>query len=200
MWKSYIIGWYRDCGIIPHTQDVDISIYEDEYDDEIKKWFLGNPIVHLRLTLGIKRKAYEFRMSGCSFTYDIFLMYKISKKKICNYYHQEKIYSVCFPPIEELCSAELFGYKFIIPCNYINIITLQYGDQWSVPDGKFKIFNMDYSNPEIRSLHEVPYMVRWYLLDGGIDVSKTLKGINKYYANYSGEMLTKLPTNDDEFL
>lgn len=35
-------GWYRDCGVIPHTTDVDINVWDDEYDMGIKRFFLGN--------------------------------------------------------------------------------------------------------------------------------------------------------------
>lgn len=48
-----LLGWYRDCGIIPHTQDADLAIWAHEYDDRIKKKFLGNKIVRVWGTLGL---------------------------------------------------------------------------------------------------------------------------------------------------
>jgi hypothetical protein len=84
-------GWYRDCGTIPHTGDADLTMFADEYEDKIKQTFLGNPKVNIWLSLGMKRKAYEFRMSGCDFTFDLFFMYKLSEKRYCSYYHVNKI-------------------------------------------------------------------------------------------------------------
>ena len=47
-----LLGWYRDCGIIPHTQDVDLALYAQEYDRRIKSYFLGNKKVRVWGTLG----------------------------------------------------------------------------------------------------------------------------------------------------
>jgi hypothetical protein len=66
-------------------------MFADEYEDKIKQTFLGNPKVSILITLGMKRKAYEFRTFGCDFTFDLFFMYKLSKKKYCSYFHGSKI-------------------------------------------------------------------------------------------------------------
>jgi fukutin len=47
-----LLGWYRDCGVIPHTQDVDIAILRSEYENSIKKHFLTNKIIKIYSTLG----------------------------------------------------------------------------------------------------------------------------------------------------
>ena len=73
-----LLGWYRDCGIIPHTQDVDVAIWAHEYDDRIKKHFLGNKIVRVWGTLGLKNDSYEFRLYNDQFTFDMFLVYKLN--------------------------------------------------------------------------------------------------------------------------
>jgi len=48
-----LLGWYRDCGIIPHTTDFDYAIWAHEYDDRIKNTFLGNEFVSLVLIHGM---------------------------------------------------------------------------------------------------------------------------------------------------
>ena len=48
-----LLGWYRDCGVIPHTKDVDIAIWFHEYDSQIEKHFLGNKIVRVIISLGM---------------------------------------------------------------------------------------------------------------------------------------------------
>ena len=69
---------YRDCGIIPFTQDVDIAIWAHEYENKIKKHFLGNKIVRVWGTLGLVNDSYEFRLFNDKFTFDMFLVYKIN--------------------------------------------------------------------------------------------------------------------------
>ncbi len=48
-----LLGWYRDCGIIPHTKDFDIAIWSHEYDSQIEKHFFGNKIVRVIISLGM---------------------------------------------------------------------------------------------------------------------------------------------------
>lgn len=74
-----LLGWYRDCGIIPFTQDVDIAIWSHEYDDRIKQHFLGNKIVRIWGTLGLLNDSFEFRLFNDKFTFDLFLVYKINQ-------------------------------------------------------------------------------------------------------------------------
>ena len=54
-----LLGWYRDCGIIPHTTDVDLAIRADEYDNRIKEHFLGNKIVRVLATLGLVKLIFH---------------------------------------------------------------------------------------------------------------------------------------------
>lgn len=48
-----LLGWYRDCGIIPYTTDFDYAIWSHEYDDRIAQFFLGNEIVSLVVIHGL---------------------------------------------------------------------------------------------------------------------------------------------------
>ena len=50
-----LLGWYRDCGIISHTKDVDLAIWSHEYDDKINRMFIGNSVVNTWLALGTVR-------------------------------------------------------------------------------------------------------------------------------------------------
>ena len=64
-----------------------MSLSVDEYDDRIKNEFKSNKIVNLWLTLGLKKKGFELRTRGCSYTFDLFLNYKINETNQCSYYH-----------------------------------------------------------------------------------------------------------------
>ena len=76
--------------MVPYTTDADLSIFASEYEDNIKDTFLGDPIAPLKVTHGLKRKGYEFRLFGCGFTFDIFLNYRLNNKKQCSSYHGTK--------------------------------------------------------------------------------------------------------------
>ena len=98
MYKNYwltsgtILGWYRECGIIPFTVDVDIAMSYEEYDETIKQKFRsGDKDLYLWLQIGQKKNSLEFRLGGCAFTYDLFFLYKISPKRYCNFYHNDYV-------------------------------------------------------------------------------------------------------------
>lgn len=101
--------------------------------------------------------------------------------------------------MENLCSAELFGYKFIVPCNPDRVLSINYGKKWIDPVGnkEYKIHNRNQSTAIIRKLYELPYSFRYYLKNGTIDVIPSLEKINKLYVRYTnGFKLDYLPNDD----
>ncbi len=48
-----LLGWYRDCGIIPHTKDVDFGILAEDYEASVNRIFIGNQQVRLWSSLGL---------------------------------------------------------------------------------------------------------------------------------------------------
>ncbi len=48
-----LLGWYRDCGLIPHTKDLDVAMWFHEYNLNISNHFKGNKIVRSIITHGI---------------------------------------------------------------------------------------------------------------------------------------------------
>ena len=45
-------GWYRECGIIPHTTDIDLNLFAREYNSYISKYFQGHKDMPLVMSLG----------------------------------------------------------------------------------------------------------------------------------------------------
>ncbi len=109
-----LLGWYRDCGLIPYTHDADFGIMSSDLDMNLRDEFLGKKLVRTWLTLGTVANSFEIRLSGCSFTFDILVFYKRNLTTQCNSFHAKKIFSNCFPTFENICSAELFGRKFMV--------------------------------------------------------------------------------------
>ena len=82
-----IKGWYRDCGIIPHTTDVDIAIFADEYSSKIKEAFLGDKVNHLTVLFGFKNDSLEMRLANKDkLQIDVFVAYTFnSSSSWCGY-------------------------------------------------------------------------------------------------------------------
>jgi len=75
-----LLGWYRDCGVIPYTQDMDIAVPSEDYKDKIQKYFIGNPNVHIHRVLGKIKDGFELGLIDTwnHFQYDIFLIYPLN--------------------------------------------------------------------------------------------------------------------------
>ncbi len=71
-----LLGWYRDCGIIPHTTDMDVAITDNEYENGIKKHFINNKLIHLLIEHGLREVMYEMRLSGAHIVLDLFIFYR----------------------------------------------------------------------------------------------------------------------------
>jgi phosphorylcholine metabolism protein LicD len=94
-----LLGWYRDCGLISYSDDVDFNAWASEYDDKIKNFFLGNKRLHLWLELGKPAENFEFRLSSIDYTYDIFFTYKYPLNESvqwCSYQNEKSVYRYIF--------------------------------------------------------------------------------------------------------
>ena len=82
-----LLGWYRDCGIIPHTTDVDLAVRYEDYDIRVKKAFLGNRRLRLLRTFGNHKNGLELRLHNSHFQFDLFLCYKVNSTHMWVPYH-----------------------------------------------------------------------------------------------------------------
>jgi fukutin len=70
-----LLGWYRDCGIIPFTNDADFGIFANDYSPAIKQLFFLNDLASLSETLGVAKDNFELRIRSKDFLFEIFLYY-----------------------------------------------------------------------------------------------------------------------------
>ena len=143
--KSYwigsgtLLGWYRDCGIIPFTEDIDLAMRIENSDDDLLKTFLGNPIARIQVIFAFPNDSYEFHLVDKNFRYDIFFVYTLNSTYQYYGYHMNNIkYKQLLPHFGELCSAELLDIKVIVPCDVFNYLNYMYGpyEAWKVPQKK----------------------------------------------------------------
>ncbi|CDW57134.1 LicD domain containing protein [Trichuris trichiura] len=130
-----LLGWYRECSIIPHTSDLDmaasISLYKPGLIHALLKetrlvlyWVLGKVLPSDSLELSVLTKSGKI---------DLFFVYNNgnsswvggmippSRRKLrCSY-----------PKISRLCRAELLGELFSVPCNVVEVLNADYGTNWS---------------------------------------------------------------------
>ncbi|CAF4156157.1 unnamed protein product [Adineta steineri] len=186
-----LLGWYRHCGLIPFTDDADFGLYAEEYDESIRNYFLGNPVIPLWSALGLANDSLEFRLFTGHWTLDLFWAYRDGDHRWFGFQIYRTKYRRTLPLLEELCSCDLFGHRFTIPCSPTDYLDGEYGrDKWKTPLEK----NYTWTNMKYHSMwNDISwmYVVRLYTPNGKLRTDKfAIEWISKHF-NYS---LTSIPS------
>ncbi|CAJ0570351.1 unnamed protein product, partial [Mesorhabditis spiculigera] len=159
-----LLGWRRECSVIPHTTDMDMATFEDEFpmalvNDSIN--IHGKPLKLSRI-LGRPGDSYEATFSldterGTTVNIDLFTMYRDPSMRRYYITMVYKVYKPAFYVFKQLshlqkfqstypwfgadlCTADLHGHLFHVPCNPELILEADYGKNWRVDQS-----NKDYT-------------------------------------------------------
>ncbi|KAM3873745.1 ribitol-5-phosphate transferase FKTN [Diretmus argenteus] len=127
------LGWYRQCGIIPYSKDVDLGVFIGDYRPDIILAFqkAGLPLKH---KFGKVEDSLELSFQGQDVKLDIFFFYQ-DRDVVWNGGTQAKSgkkFKYVFPPFT-LCWTELVELKVRVPCETLDYVTANYGPTWNVP-------------------------------------------------------------------
>jgi fukutin len=132
-----LLGWYRQCGIIPYTSDADFATWSIYASESVTQQFIKNDVgLKLRYIYGIPEDGYQyaFYTKNGRFRVDLFYMYEEDGNfTYTGHIPSKKAYFRYIYPKFTLCSAELIGYKVLIPCNPEEVIRAEYGEEWRKP-------------------------------------------------------------------
>ena len=136
-----LLGWYRNCGVIRHTTDADMSLYSHEYSKKIESFFLNSKIFPLTLKFGLDNDSLELRIGQeTEFHIDIFITYEYNNThQWFPYHHGREVNRQIISKFTGICSAELFEEKFLVPCNPTQVLNDIYGvNRWQKRDKKYR--------------------------------------------------------------
>lgn len=75
-----LLGWYRECGIIPHTKDSDISLYSNQFEPKLEEFFLKDRLLPRVIKFGLDNDSLELRIGKEGiFHMDIFFTYELNQ-------------------------------------------------------------------------------------------------------------------------
>ncbi|GMR40865.1 hypothetical protein PMAYCL1PPCAC_11060, partial [Pristionchus mayeri] len=129
-----LLGWFRECSLIPHTTDIDFFIRAEEYSPSIRadldaraspyKLFriYGTPSDSYELSLNVKRAS--------DVNIDLFFLYTNANESFVGglaWYTRQK-YKWSYPRIPSLCTGDLLGHLFYVPCNTKEVLDMEYGN------------------------------------------------------------------------
>lgn len=132
------LGWFRQCGIIPYSRDVDIGIFAKDFRRDIIDTFqkAGLPLKH---KFGKVEDSLElsFQSDG-GVKLDVFFFYE-EKDTAGDFLwnggtqaRSGRKFKYVFP-VFSLCWTELLELKVRVPCQTLDFISANYGAAWSVP-------------------------------------------------------------------
>ncbi|EPB72395.1 hypothetical protein ANCCEY_08518 [Ancylostoma ceylanicum] len=142
--EIYIIRWYRECGIIPHTYDVDFAAFIGEYNPQLlehlqsneTKFFLSRKfgrklpeVSDAKLIYASKADdSFEFTLrplGGGRPMMDLFWMYTSANESWVGGTSRDGTkYKYSYPRRIRICAGDLLGHIFWVPCDPETIIVI----------------------------------------------------------------------------
>ncbi|CAJ0955985.1 unnamed protein product, partial [Mesorhabditis belari] len=131
-----LLGWYRECSIITHTQDFDFGIRVIEMNENFLKAIetIEAPFWAER-RLGLRNESLEYTVKSLKYHFpvDIFFLYDTD-----NFTYAAgqspglTSYRFSWPKIvdDEICAGELFNHFFYVPCEIDRHIVHEFGAEW----------------------------------------------------------------------
>ncbi|KAI6177732.1 hypothetical protein M3Y97_00940100 [Aphelenchoides bicaudatus] len=128
------LGWYREDGIITHTQDVDYAMkYQDIKGRASKFVHLFESSFEMRDQIGFENSSLELRFKVEGTAVDLFIQYQDLKDPQKRDYLSgtnliDKELRWYFPHVEEICAGSLLDSIIFVPCNIEDILAAIYGE------------------------------------------------------------------------
>uniref|UniRef100_A0A7E4ZVD6 Lipopolysaccharide cholinephosphotransferase n=1 Tax=Panagrellus redivivus TaxID=6233 RepID=A0A7E4ZVD6_PANRE len=150
MCHGTMLGWYRDCGIIPHTTDMDYCIKAEEYVEDFHTKFINHK-THPPMRI-IGKAEYGFELTywlyhdekgyGPAWV-DFFYMYKENATHswtplLMDFSRGVRVKDYV-ALVDKLCTGDIYGHLYFIPCEPLAYLDTRYGETWnkSNPDAGY---------------------------------------------------------------
>uniref|UniRef100_A0A1I7VCQ1 Fukutin n=1 Tax=Loa loa TaxID=7209 RepID=A0A1I7VCQ1_LOALO len=135
-----LLGWYRECGIIPYTHDIDFTVFIEEYYNKFPEDVMNSSFIKLSLRFNRPEDLLEYKVYiEDSIPMDIFFLYHDQNSSWIGGLSYMTKYRFIYPLINRICATDLLGYLMYVPCNALDVIMVnftirsEYGKRWSEP-------------------------------------------------------------------
>ncbi|XP_046544821.1 LOW QUALITY PROTEIN: fukutin-like [Haliotis rubra] len=127
------LGWYRQCGIITYSKDIDFGVWIKNYQEDIVTAFEGRGF-SLKHVFGKESDSYELSFKAGDIKIDLFFFYEEAKYMWnggTDVLTGQK-YKYFFPKFD-VCWTEFLGLRVRVPCPTLPYVTANYGQNWNSP-------------------------------------------------------------------
>ncbi|CAP30873.2 Protein CBG11699 [Caenorhabditis briggsae] len=129
------LGWFRECTVIPHTTDMDLAIFSENWNSQFFEFLWSRQSdFRVKRQLGMVNDSYEITVvpkSGFPTPIDIFLLYETKNETTGVDYRwvggtavDGTKYKYIYPPYDPYCSADLLGHIFWVTCTPEDKVTV----------------------------------------------------------------------------
>ncbi|KAF6201760.1 hypothetical protein GE061_004155 [Apolygus lucorum] len=128
-----LLGYFRHCNVIPHSKDVDIGVFADDFSESIIAG-LERRKIKLHLWFGESNDSLELSFLYHNLKLDVFFFYR-EDRIMWNGGTQLKSgkkFKYVFPQFD-LCWTIFLGLKLRIPCETEKYVKANYGPNWFIP-------------------------------------------------------------------
>ncbi|KAF1752002.1 hypothetical protein GCK72_018556 [Caenorhabditis remanei] len=141
------LGWYRECSVIPHTTDMDIAVFAENWNLQFSEFmWTHNSSFRVKRQLGLVNDSYELTLvpkNGFETPVDVFLMYKEIENGKENRWVGGLTttgikYKYMYPEYDPWCAADLMGHLFWVSCTPEDKIQKEYGNTWYLDENSSK--------------------------------------------------------------
>ncbi|CAB3402782.1 unnamed protein product [Caenorhabditis bovis] len=134
-----LLGWYRECTIIPHTHDMDLAVFAEQYNDNFTQHLINGTLpFKIKRKFGKPDDSQEMtvqRKQGSTMLIDIFFMYSEKNENgtfsyVGGHAPDGSKFKYTYPPYNPYCAADLHGHIFWITCTPLEMLKHEYGKLW----------------------------------------------------------------------
>ncbi|KAL7070848.1 hypothetical protein ACQ4LE_009699 [Meloidogyne hapla] len=158
-----LLGWARECSLIPHTTDIDLGIFSEEHSDSLLRAMITSKIFKIYWILGRLKNSFELSVSVDGTKIDLFYLYKSKENASIGGMRPslKQRLKWNFPKLSgEICAAEMHGRLFHVLCDYYKIVESDYGKEEWKKDYHSKDYVWDKSSKNIEYM-EIYLETEW---------------------------------------
>uniref|UniRef100_A0A914LAH8 Uncharacterized protein n=1 Tax=Meloidogyne incognita TaxID=6306 RepID=A0A914LAH8_MELIC len=159
-----LLGWARECSLIPHTTDTDFGMFSDEHSEALLREILSSKIFEIYLVLGRLKDSFELCVFVDEIRIDLFYVYKTKNSSenssISGMRTESKLKQRMrwvYPKLSgEICAVEMHGRLLHVLCDYYKIVESEYGKEGWKKDHPTDNFVWDKSHKNVESMEKYP--------------------------------------------
>ncbi|CAL2045559.1 unnamed protein product [Caenorhabditis brenneri] len=131
------LGWYRECSMIPHTKDMDMAVFAENWNQTfLDKIGRNQSSFEIGRKLGMLSDSFELTLypkNGVTIYIDLFLMYKEvsnDNRWVGGMSPDGQKFKFTYVAYDPWCSADLHGHLFWVSCTPRKKVEEEYGKLW----------------------------------------------------------------------